>query len=77
MAVAELCVCRAWALLLSVDVSAEWVVLMRNMLCEVWRDHLLHLFRLVVIVVNLVVVIVVVIVAMHQSGVRGRNLGAP
>ena len=81
MTVAELCVCSGRAFALAVSVGAERVVLVRDVLGKIWRDHLFHLLRLVVVVVNflvvIVVVVVVVVVAMHQGGVSDRKLGAP
>jgi hypothetical protein len=47
MAVAELGVGSGRALVLTWAVGPERIVLLRDMLCEIWRDHPLHFLRLV------------------------------
>lgn len=87
VAVAELCVGRGRAFVLAVAIgTAQRVVLLGDVLCEVWRNHLFNLLGLVclgffrVFGVSMQVPCslrgTLVVVAMHQGGVgMGRGSG--
>lgn len=85
MSVAELGVGGGWALVLTWTVRPERIVLLGDMLCEIWRDQLLHLLGFVGLsffsVIHAAVQVSrplrepLVVVAMHQGSVRVCGCG--